>query len=213
VKTARWLTPALVAVLLWAAQVTAQAPLPVVERVVVHLGRTTRVTLFSNHVAVVTIRSDTDDFVRSATLTIDEYMVYLKALEHNAAEIGDDPVTSDVEAVGSTTTLTLHLGPEAPRTLVFSPLASLDLASGKIISIMDDIQLRVLSTMPGEDAIREWQPEVDDCVELRRGGSACVVAITQDGTVVLRDQATSVMTTVPPADRAEIILRVIEDGS
>jgi hypothetical protein len=188
----------------------AQAPIPVAERFVTHLDRTTRVSLFSNGVAVVTIRSDSEDFQRRTTLALEEYMVYLQALNRYAAEIGEDPVTSDVESGGSTATLTLHVGPDSPRTFSYSPLASMNLSAGKIVSIMDDIQFRVLSTRPGEDEIKLWQPAIGDCVELRHGGTACVTDIAQDGTIVLTQDETSVMYAVAREDRVDIIYRVIE---
>ena len=183
----------------------AQTPTPVAERIATHLGRTTRVSLFSNRVAVVSIHSEHEDFVRQAILAEGEYMVYLQTLDRLAGEIDDEPVSSDVESRDSHTSLTLHVGPGAPRTLSYSPLAALDLAAGKVASVMDDIQLRVLATRPGEDAVREWRPEVGDVVTLMHGTAARVVEITEDGTLLLVEDDTEMVFTVAPDDRAAVV--------
>ncbi|HSL17215.1 MAG TPA: hypothetical protein VLB51_04850 [Methylomirabilota bacterium] len=188
-----------------AGQAAAQAPVPVVERIATHMGRTTRVSLFSNRVAVVSVHSEHDDFVRQAILAEGEYMVYLQTLDRLAGEIDDEPVSSDVESRGSRTSLTLHVGPGAPRTLTYSPLAVLDLALGKVAAVMDDIQVRVLATRPGEDAVRQWQPEVGDVVTLIHGTAARVVEIVGDGTLLLVEEETGLMLSVAPEDRASVI--------
>lgn len=188
----------------------AQAPTPVVERISSQFGRTTRVTLFSNHVVVVAVRSETEDFVHQATLAFDEYMVYLQAMERAAGEVGNEPVASDVESRDAFTELTLHLGPDAPRTVRYSPLASLNLPTAKIASMIDDIQNRALSALPGEFEIKQWQPVVGDCVELRQGGEAFVAAVHDDGTIVLMQPESSVSSIVAMENRSEVILKVLE---
>lgn len=190
----------------------AQAPTPVVERTETHLGRATRVSLFSNHVVVVAVRSESEDFVHRATLGLDEYMFYLQALERAAREIGNDPVTSDVEARDSATELILHIGPRAPRILTYSPLASLKMAAARIDSIVDDIENRALSALPGEYEIEHWDPVVGDCVRLRQGGEACVTAIDDDGTIVMVQEESSVSITVARENRAEVILEILESS-
>ena len=191
-------------------QASAQTPIPVAERITTEFGRTTRVTLFSNHVAVVSIRSESDDYVHQATLSFSEYMVYLQALERCANEIGNEPVVSDVESRDSTTMLTLHVGPDAPRTLRYSPLASLNLPARTIASMMDDIQIRTLSTLPGEFEIKKWKPGVGDRVELRQGGKAVVRVVADDGTIVLTLDDSPLLYTVAEDNRADVILKVIE---
>jgi len=188
----------------------AQAPTPVVERITTQFGRTTRVTLFSNHVVVVAVRSESEDFVHQATLDYDEHMVYVQAMEAAAREIGNEPVTSDVESRDSTTELILHVGPDAPRILNYSPLASLRLPAGRIASMMDDLQTRALSALPGEFEIKQWQPVVGDRVELRQGGEAFVTAVDDDGTIVLMQRESSVSSTVAMENRAEVILKIGE---
>jgi hypothetical protein len=197
-------------VLLTAVGAAAQAPVPVAERVATHLGRTTRVSLFSNHVVVVSIRSDSEDYVHRTTLNLDEYMVYLQTLNRAIGEVGDTPVGSDVESRDSVTVLTVYLGPDAPRVFRYSPLSSLNLAVGKIASAMDDLENRALEALPGEYEIQQWQPEIGDCVELRQGGEACVTAISEDGSIVLMRDDIVMTYTVAKENRAEVILKIIE---
>ena len=189
---------------------TAQAPIPVVERTTDHLGRITRVTLFSNHVVIVKIQSDTENFVHMATLNFDEHMVYLQALEECAHQIGHEPVTSDVESRDSFTRLVLHVGPNAPRILEYSPLASLNLPTARIASMVDDIENRAMEALPGEFEIKQWEPALGDRVELRQGGEAYVTAVGEDGTIVVSQIDGPVSYTVARDNRVDIILRVIE---
>jgi len=191
---------------------TAQAPVPVVERINDHRGRVTRVTLFSNHVVIVSIRSETENFVHQATLNFDEYMVYLQALEKCANEIGREPITSDVESRDSRTRLILHIGPDRPRILAYSPLASLNLPAARIASIIDDIENRAMASLPGEFEIKQWEPALGERVELRQGGEAYVTAIGDDGTIVLSQLDSPVSYTVAKDNRVNVVLRVIEPG-
>lgn len=211
-KTSKVTCLTLALVLIVAVPAAAQAPTPVVERIETHLGRTTRVSLFSNHVVVVAVRSEAEDYVHRATLAFDEYMFYLQALERAARDMGSEPVTSDVEARGSSTRLTLHVGPHAPRILTYSPLASLKMAAARIDSIVDDLENRALSALPGEFEIEQWEPAIGDRVTLRQGGEACVQAIDDDGGIVLVQEASSVSIMVARENRAEVILEIIEPG-
>ncbi len=188
----------------------AQAPTPVVERSTTHFGRMTRVSLFSNQVVAVAIHSETEDFNHHAHLNADEYMVYLQTLEEAAGTIGDYPVKSDVESRDSISTLALHVGPGAPRLFRYSPLASLDLSLSRISAVMDDLQTRALDSFPGEYEINQWQPQVGDCVELRRGGEACVSRVDEDGTIKLEGDDVIMILTVTPDNRSSVILNVIE---
>jgi hypothetical protein len=201
---------AILAVLAFGTVADAQTPVPIAERTTTRYGRTTRVSLFSNHVAVVTIRSETEDFYHRATLDFDEYMVYLQAIQRSVETLSDEPVTSDVTSGDSTTTLVIHVGLPSPRTLHYSPLASLNLSAGKIAGIMDDIETRVLATLPGEDTLRRWDPVIGQCVVLRHGGEACVAAVAEDGTIVLVQDESGVTITVASENRAEVIASVLE---
>lgn len=191
----------------WAA---AQAPTPVAERFTTDLGRTTRVSLFSNRVVVVSIKSETDDFVQQTTLEYDEYMVYLTTLKDAADKIGDHPVISDVGSPDSMTRLVIHVGDDAPRIFSYSPLSSLDLSLGRIVSVMNDIEQRALNALPGEYEINHWEPAIGDCVKLRAGGEACVTRVEEDGTIELRRNDIVITYTVAKENRIDVILQILE---
>lgn len=203
-------TMILAALLMATIGVAAQTPVPVAERLTTHLGRATRVSLFSNHVVVVSINSDTEDFIHQTTLDFDEYMVYLQALNAAAAEIGAEPIGSHVESRESMTALVLHIGPDAPMLFRYSPLSSLSLPVSTISSVMDDLQNRAMAALPGEFEIKQWKPEIGDCVELRQGGRACVSVVSKDESIVLRREDIAMTYTVTKANRSEVILKIIE---
>ena len=185
-------------------------PTAVVEKITTHLDTTTRVSLFSNRLVVVSVRSETDDFNHRAEIEPDEYMVYLQTLEEAAETIGNDPVSSDVESEANSTTLIVNLGPDAPLSFTYSPLATLNLSLGKIATVMEDIRIQALEVLPGEIELSHWQPAVGDCVELRQGGRACVIFVEDDESIVLRREDVAITYTVAPQDRADIILRLVE---
>jgi len=190
--------------------VSAQAPTPVAERITTHLGRTTRVSLFSNHVVVVSIRSAAEHYTHRATLDYDEYMIYLQALKLAAETTSAEPVGSSVSSRDSVTVLTLYVGPDAPVVFRYSPLSTLNLSVAKMASVMDDLEDRALSALPGEYEIQHWQPEIGQCVELRQGGEACVSTIAEGGTIVLVREDIMMTYTVTKENRASVILKVIE---
>ncbi|MEE4273293.1 MAG: hypothetical protein V2I67_16585 [Thermoanaerobaculales bacterium] len=198
----------LATVLVWADQ--PQAPTAVAEKITTHIETTTRVSLFSNRLVVVSVRSETDDFIHRAEIEPDEYMVYLQTLEDAAETLSNNPVSSDVESDASSTTLIVNVGPDAPMTFTFSPLATLDLSLGKIVMVMEDIRIQALEVLPGEIELAHWQPEIGDCVELRQGGRACVIFLEEDETVVLRREDIAMTYMVAPEDRAGIILKLVE---
>lgn len=190
-----------------------QIPTPVAEKITTRLGTTTRVSLFSNRLVVVSVRSDTDNFVHRAEIEPDDYMVYLQTLESAAETISNDPVSSGVESEASTTTLNLHVGPDAPVSFTYSPLASLDLSLGRIASVMEDIRIQALEALPGEIELSHWEPKIGDCVELRTGGRACVILVKDDDTVILRREDIVITYTVTEDERADVILKLIEPES
>ena len=112
----------------------AQAPLPVAERISRHDDTSTRVSLFSNQVVVVTISTDGQQgFMRRLTLPGDQYLIYLKILEDAAAELGERPVTSAVDTSRDRVDLTLNVGTREPRVLSFSPMATVTLPLARIM--------------------------------------------------------------------------------
>jgi hypothetical protein len=195
-----------------AATASGQAPVPVVERTVTQGEVATRVSLFSNRVLVVTVRrGDEQDFMRRITLPDNEYMVYLGSFQTAAEELDQKPVSSEVNTSQAEVVITLHIGPDAPRLIRFSPMSILKLPLGRIQGALDDLQLRVLEASPSAEAMRTWEPAKGDRVELMNGITATVVEVWEEGLLILEHDLTYVRESVAPDVRDQVILRVLED--
>ena len=188
-----------------------QAPVPVVERTVTQGKVATRVTLFSNRVIVVTVRHDGEqDFLRRITLPNEQYMVYLASLQLNAEELGHKPVDSAITTSQAEVVVSLHIGPDAPRSIRFSPMSVVSLPLARIQGALDDLQLQVFEASPSAEAMRTWEPKKGDRVELLNGTSAVVVEVRDDGIIIMEHDRTYVRETILPGMRDQVILRVVE---
>ncbi len=195
-----------------AATALGQAPVPVVERTVTQGEVATRVSLFSNRVVVVTMRrGDEQDFIRRITIPNNQYMVYLGTFQTATEELDKQPVTSQVDTSEAEVMITLHIGPDAPRLIRFSPMSIVQLPLGRIQGALDDLQLQVLESSPSAEAMRIWEPAKGDRVELMNGTTATVVEVWEEGLLMLEHDLTYVREAVPPDMRDQVILRVVED--
>ena len=195
-----------------AATASGQAPVPVVERTVTQGEIATRVSLFSNRALVVTVRrGDEQDFLRRITLPENQYMVYLASFITSAEELDMQPVTSRVETSMAEVEISLHVGPDAPRLIRFSPMSIVKLPLARIQGALDDLQLQVLEASPSAEAMRIWVPAKGDRVELFSGATATVVEVWEGGLLILEHDLTYVRESVLPEMRDQIILRVLED--
>lgn len=199
------------ALLIWfAATLWAQAPIPVVERIFTEGEVTTRVTLFSNRVVVVSITENgVQGFFRHITLPPDQYLIYVGILQKAAGELGEKPVTSAVSTPRSQIDLTLHLGPDAPRTIDFSPLATVSLPLAQISGAVNDLERLVREASPSSEALTGWVPQRDDRVELMNGDYARVAEVLDEGVLVLEHEGTYIREIVGPDARDTVILRVV----
>ncbi len=203
--------PFLAVLMLVAGTAFAQAPVPVAERVVTERNLATRVTLFSNGAVVVSMRRDGKrDFLRRITLSDDQYMVYLVVIQENAEEFGKEPISSDVSTSTAAVQLTLHVGPDAPRLLRFSPMAVVSLPLSRIQGALDDLQRIVLEASPSSEEIRNWTPKSGDRVQLMTGAFARVVEVWPEGVVVLEHEGTYIREMVPPGALALVILHIVD---
>lgn len=193
------------------AAVVAQAPVPVVERITTHNGTSTRVSLFSDRVVVVTISEDgSQGFMRRITLPEVQYMIYLSILQDAAEELGERPVSSDVSTSHDAVEISLHIGPEAPRVISFSPMASVTLALARITGALNDLEEQVRAASPSAAELGTWEPRRGDRVELMTGGLARVVEVLDEGVLILEHEATYIREVVAPDARDEVILHVVE---
>ena len=195
-----------------AATASGQAPVPVVERTVTQGEVATRVSLFSNRVVVVTMRrGDEQDFIRRITMPDNQYMVYLGTFQTAAEELDKQPVTSQVDTSEAEVMIALHIGPDAPRLIRFSPMSIVKLPLGRIQGALDDLQLQVLESSPSAEAMRIWEPAKGDRVELMNGATATVIEVWEEGLLMLEHDLTYIREAVPPDMRDQVILRVVED--
>ena len=201
------------AVLLMAsATASGQAPVPVVERTVTQGEVETRVSLFSNRVVVVTMnRANEQDFIRRITIPENQYMVYLGTFLTAAEELDKQPVASQVDSSMAEVMLSLHVGPDSPRLIRFSPMSIVELPLGRIQGALDDLQRQVLEASPSAEAMRTWEPAAGDRVELLNGITATVIEVWEEGLLILEHDLTYVRESVPPDMRDQVILRVLED--
>ena len=192
--------------------VSGQAPVPVVERTVTQGEVATRVSLFSNRVVVVTTRhGGVQDFMRRITIPENQYMVYLGTFQTAAVELDEQPVTSRVATSEAEVIISLHVGPDAPRLIRFSPMSIVKLPLGRIQGALDDLQLQVLEASPSAEALRTWKPKKGDRVEMMNGTNATVIEVWEEGLLMLEYDLTYIREAVPPDTRDQIILRVVEN--
>jgi hypothetical protein len=194
-----------------ATTVSGQTPVPVVERTVARGDISTRVSVFSNRVVVIAMRQDGDlNFTQRMTLPQEQYMVYLATFQTNAEELDERPIVSRVDTADAGVVLTLHVGPEAPRMIRFSPLSGMKLPLARIMGALDDLQAQVLEASPSAEAMDAWEPQKGDRVELLNGSLATVVEVWADGLVILVHDRTYIRESVPPDARDQVIHRVME---
>ena len=197
--------------LLLVAPLRAQTPVPVVERVFTEGEVATRLTLFSNRVVVVTISENgVQGFFRRHTLPNEQYMIYLSILQTAAEELGEKPVTSAVSTSRSELVLTLHLGPEAPREIRFSPMATVSLPLARITGAVNDLEGLVREASPSAENLRTWEPRRGDRVELMNGTFARVDEVLDQGLIILEYENTHIRQYIAADGRDEVILRVVD---
>lgn len=197
--------------MLSASMTAAQAPTPVAERNTTRFDTTTRVTLFSNHVVVVTIRENgAQGFMRRITLPEEQYEVYLGAIVSNADELGQKPVLSVVASPQAQVELVLHVGRDAPRRLQFSPMAIVSLPLSRIVAALDDLESQALAASPSAQELENWQPKRGDRVQLLNGSYALVVEVRDDDVLILEHEETYLREVVPPGMWDRVILHVVE---
>lgn len=189
----------------------ARAPGVVVERVVDFGPLTRRLTLFTNRVAVVSIREgERRVILRQLTLGENEYAAYVVAIARCLEQIpegGSSPAVAEDLGHGVITTT---VGRGARRRIEYSNLAALDLATGRLVAVLDDIGRRVVTSAPGEEALRGWEPEVGEWVELATGERARVMEVRDGGVIVLDLERSPLLEEITPEHRAQRIRRVVE---
>ena len=186
-------------------------PSIVVERIITRPGERTRLSLFSNGIAVVSLRSDgAKPSLFKRTLDRQDLVAYLIALQDVAGKIRALSSVPD-DSGGPAGTITIHLaaGPGPPIDMRYSPLSMMPLAIGRLGSILDDLQAKVLATPPGYDEVSAWTPREGDVVEMTTGQKARVTDINTDGSIVVSYEDVGVTELIPKDERTRRIRRIL----
>ena len=184
-------------------------PNVIVERHWFHGDRAVRITLFDNKMAVTTVREKgLQVFLRQLTLGDGEYDIYIRAMSEVAGSAGGvDRVP--VETIDSGARVSLNLPGISPSVFSYSPLQVLDLPTARLVAALDDLQLRVTEASPSQEALRLWEPAVDDLVELFVGGTARVTEVREDGVLVMEQSDTGIILVVPREEWPVFIMKVL----
>lgn len=191
----------------------AQAPIPIAERFLTVGSRTVRTSLFSNRVAVVSVRLDGKRvMLRRTTLSETEHFAYLAAIQRDAEELAAGRRRPGIDSLGGHGEIILHVGPDAPRTVRYSPVEVLDLATTRLVAALDDLELRVLEGQPLHNILLDWQPRPGDRVELANGVLATVTEVWKDGTVVVEHDDSWISEQIPAEHIPTIIRRLVAEA-
>jgi hypothetical protein len=106
--------------------------------------------------------------------------------------------------------LILHIGPDAPKTLRFSPMASLSLPLSKIMGAINDLEQQVRESSPSAFELKSWKPSRGDRVQVMNGTYARVVEVWEEGLIVLEYEETFIREMVPPDRYDDVILHVVD---
>jgi len=187
-----------------------RVPSVLVERIQTLGEQRTRISLFDNRAAVVTIREkDKQVFFRMWTLSKIEYDAYIKAFKTCISDAGLQDRDS-VETPKADALIRLSF-PEYPqREFHYSPFQILDLSTSRLISILDDLEKRISDIAPSAEELQHWQPEEGDRVELYNGTIARVDELRAGGVIVLQHEETSILEVVPFEAWPNVIFRILK---
>lgn len=183
------------------------APRAIVERLVTTPDQFTRLSLFDDRIAVVSMRHDDQVVVRRRLLDTEEYAVYRAAMILEAGALTDDAVKQPIgDTAPVRAELRLDLDPEtAARRLVYSPLRLQGIPLERLQDMLDDLEAQVIATPQTQVELARWQPRLGDRVELVVRRQATVIQVEEDGLVVLEHDGTHVREWVPVAGRTTAI--------
>jgi hypothetical protein len=187
------------------------APTPVVERFLTVRDREVRTSLFSNGVVVVSGRRDGEQiFFRQIVLDGDQFAGYLAAITRDAAELAHaDELPSPGESGGHGTVI-IHVDPSGPIQFSYSSMGVYDLATTRLLGIIDDLEQHVMFGEATGAGTAGWKPRVGDVVKLRSGDRAQVVEVRDDGTLVLEHEETYINELVPADQIRNVIFEVVD---
>ncbi len=189
------------------------APEVVVERIVQVTGRTTRLTLFDNRIAVVSRREGRSHVLRRRLLTPAEHQGYRVTLAREMPLVVEDEVAAPEP--GDPTRGVLRLGGSGtgPRTVVYSVLAVQPLPLARLLRALDGLESEVLATPPAQVELAAWRPRVGDRLELAGGTRGTIIRITDSGSLVVEHDRTHIREVIPPGGWVTVIHRLLDERS
>lgn len=189
----------------------ASAPEVVVERIVEVPGRTTRLTLFDNRIAVVSRREVRSHVLRRRLLTPSEHQGYRLTLTREAPLVAAGEVVAPGPAEPSRAVLRLRTGLSQPRTISYSLLAVQPLPLGRLLRALDALEAEVLATPPAQVELATWRPRVGDRLELAGGARGTIIRITDAGALEVEHDRTHIREVIPPGAWDAAIHRLLDD--
>ncbi len=187
-----------------------RAPSPVVERIVTVAGRTSRLSLFDNREAVVSIHArDGSVKLRRRRLSEHEYVGYVGAVMSNLAAVKEAAGEADLFSEGGSGRITITRPGRPPLVIVYAPLQAPNLAIGRLVAVLDDLEKSVLTANPAIDALDRWSPRIGDRVEMVNGQTATVTEVHRRGVIVVTYDDVAMSEVIPKAQRAARIAHIL----
>jgi len=189
-----------------------RAPAPFLERLVTVGDRTTRLSLFDNRMAVVAVRENNRQvFLRKLLLDQAEYDIYRAAVRRDLEQVTEGPSSALASDFGQGL-IRVTLAPGDTRRMSYSLASVPDLATGRLVATLDDLEQRVSEVSPSHEELRHWEPRVGDVVELYGGQRARVSEVREEGFIFLEHQGTALIEVLSPEQRSTRIERVVSRG-
>ena len=182
-----------------------RAPSVLVERIVREPAGQTRITLFDNRVAVVSVRPKTGEpTFREQLLSKESWSVYRTFFAQELPRLRKE-LSEGVVAPGDDGTLRIAVPGQPELVVRFSTRMVPGLALGRILATLDDLQQRLLSSPRENLDVVRWQPREGDRVALWDGTTAVVTEVRKNGVVVLEHEDSPL---IEAMDRSELPVRV-----
>ena len=186
------------------------APAPVVERFVKVAGRSSRLSLFDNREVVVSIHgTDGSIELRRRKLSEHEYVGYVGAITSNLGAVKEAAGDADLFSEGGTGRIIIYRSGHSPLVITYSPLQAPNLAIGRLIAVLDDLEKSVLGSNPSFDALERWVPRVGDRVEMINGQTATVTEVHPKGVIVVTYDQVAMSEVIPKAQRPKRIAHIL----
>ena len=187
-----------------------QAPSPVAERILKVRGETSRVSLFDNRLAVVSMHTPgSEPILRTLRLSETEYRTWVDILERSMTG-AESEIESSVQARDAVCRVQVHVGPDPPYRFEMPPAAAVDRYLRQVLDVLDLIAKQVLEAPAWYEEVTGWEPAVGDRVRLARGNLATVVELVDDGIVIVEHDGTWVREVIPPDARLAVIVDIVD---